>query len=147
VKVLANLEGNDRLARPRGHRQKRPSAPLGDGLDSAVDGNFLVVAGRLAAQVIRRRQDSFGGFGRKRFASGQARPKFRWRWEHTKFSLQPGDVIKLDDAVSVRGVGKIEPQYFGVLFCLLEAVTRRGVIGLGLDHCDGEIRTIAKDVI
>src|SRR6185437_1076009 len=45
-KLVANLESDDRLAGTRGEREKNALLALKNGADRAVDGDFLIIAGR-----------------------------------------------------------------------------------------------------
>ena len=49
--------------------------------------------------------------------------------------------------MAVRRVGELQPQDFGVVLGLLQAVAGRLVGGLGLDDGEGEIARVAQEVV
>src|ERR1700730_3875830 len=52
-----------------------------------------------------------------------------------------------NDALPVCGVRKLEPENLGVLFSLLETVSRRSVDRLGLDYRDRKIPTVPQEIV
>src|SRR5205823_4889156 len=143
----ANLESDVRLAGTRGHGEENAPFPLEDGLDSPVYRDFLVVARRLAGDVITRRQQTLGGFRLQALAGLVLGPEFRRRWKGVEKPFLAGKVIELDDALAVRGVGEFEPEHLGILFRLLQAVAGSLVSRFRLDHREGEIAGVAEQVI
>jgi hypothetical protein len=61
-KLPADLESDNGLAGAGGHRQERAALPGEDRLEGPTDGDLLIVAGRLAAEVVRRGQQTVGSF-------------------------------------------------------------------------------------
>ncbi len=59
----------------------------------------------------------------------------------------PGQVVELDDALAVGGVGELQVEDFGVFLGLLQALAGLGVVRLGLDDGDGKVNAIAKNVV
>ena len=76
-----DLKGGVGLAGSRGHDQQDAVSALGDGLDGGVDGVDLIVAGRLAAAVVKIvLKNDLLGFGRQALPGAIARPQVtRWR--------------------------------------------------------------------
>src|SRR5207237_2565084 len=121
---------DDRLARASGHRQQRPAITLGYTLDSAIDCDFLVVARRLAAQMVSRRQQSFGRLGLEGFGRCQASPEFGGRRKSIDLALQPSSKGEFNDPVTVGCVRKLEPEDLSIILGLLNAVARSRVAWL-----------------
>jgi hypothetical protein len=46
------------------------------------------------------------------------------RGESLQLRVEPSPEIVFDDAVTIRGMGKLEAQYLGVLFRLLQSISR-----------------------
>ena len=65
-KFPADLKRHDRFASARSHCEQDARFALRDGLHGSVNGDLLVVARGLAAEVVCRRQQPFGGVGGER---------------------------------------------------------------------------------
>ena len=76
-----------------------------------------------------------------------ALPELLGRGEGDQQPFLPGEVVELDDAVAVGGIGELEAQDLGVVLGLLQPLARRLVLGLGLDHGDGEVAGVAQEVV
>jgi hypothetical protein len=53
----------------------------------------------------------------------------------------------LDDSVAVAGIGKAQPERFGVIHRLLQTIIGFLVLGFRLDDGDGVVRLVAEEVI
>ena len=62
-------------------------------------------------------------------------------------AFQPGQVVELDDPLSVGRVSEFETQDLSVVLRLLESGTRRLVRGLRLDHRDREVPRVLQEVV
>jgi hypothetical protein len=131
-KLPADLKRDDGLAGAGRERQQHPLPPLQDGLHGKIDGDFLVVAGRLAGEVVVGREqpvaDVVGNVLRRR----ESGPEFRGPGETLQLVIEAGQEIVLDDAVAVRRIGEFEAQDLRVFLGLLKAVARGPVDGLEL---------------
>lgn len=121
--------------------------PLQNGLHGAVDGDFLIIAGRFAGDVVIRSQQQLSGGSGDALPVAKAFPQVVGSGERLTVIVPPGEKIMLDGAVAVGGVRKLEAQDLGIIFCLLEAVTGLLVGGLGLDDGNGKIAAVTKKVI
>ena len=108
----------------------------------------LLVVARVAARfAVAGRLQRVGGLVGELLVALQALPEVGGRGEGVELGLKAGRVVELDDAVAVGRVGELEAEDLGVVLGLLEALARRLVLGLGLDHGDGDVGGVAEDVV
>jgi hypothetical protein len=81
-----------------------------------------------------------GGFSKPR-------PEFSGRRERIDQQFLAGEEIELDDLVAIGGEGEFQVQDLGVVFRLLQPLTRRLLIRLGLDDRDREVAGEPQQVI
>ncbi len=143
----ADLERHQRLARSRSHRQQDASLLLQHSLHDAVDGDLLVVARALAGEMVRGRQQPLRCLLIQPLSAPQAAPQLLRRRERVQLTFQPGQVIELDDALSIGRVGELETQDLRVVLCLLKPGTRRLVRGLRLYHRDREVSRVLQEKV
>jgi hypothetical protein len=139
----ADLKSDDGFAGAGRHRQQGAPASFQHGLDGAVDGEFLIVAGALTAQMVGRREQPLGVRVRQAAAFLVARPQLVRRGEGVEEPLPALEVVELDDLRPVGGVGEFDPQDFGVVLRLLHPRSRRFADPLRLDNGEGEVAAVA----
>src|SRR5450830_1365127 len=144
----ADLKGHERLARARGHRYQDAALARENRADTAIDGDLLVVAGRLARYREARLEKALRrSFVRRPMRGAKTPPQVRRARERIKFTLDTRREVELHDSFTVRGVGERQPESLGVFPGLLETVTGRFVVGLCLDDGDRKISRVAQEVV
>src|SRR5271157_34800 len=143
----ANLKSNDGLARARGESQQDARLPLQDGLDRPVDGDLLVVTGRLAGKVVVGGEQPGGDFVRDAFLAAQAAPQVGWRGKSLKLGVGARQEVVLDDAFAIGCIRELKPKDVRVLFGLLKPVRRSPVGCLGLNDREREIPGVAEQIV
>jgi hypothetical protein len=118
-----------------------------NGLDGAIDGDFLVVAQRFVGAVEGRRQQPVGVVFGQGLCGAIALPQFDGRWELCELGFTAPEQVDLDDGLAVGGVCEREPQNDRVVFGLLDAVARGFVPRLGFNHGDGDIARVSEDKV
>ena len=151
-----DLEGRHRLAGARRHDEQDSVLLLGDGLDDAIDGVDLVVAGRPTAPVgvVVLGDDRLGG-RRQRLPGRVPPPEFCWRWElvESELLLDGADDRPVrswsDEAVAVRRKHEGHVQHVGVAEALLHPVANAVVVVLRLDDRQRNVgvRLEVQDVV
>jgi hypothetical protein len=142
-----NLKGDNGLAGAGGHSEQNPLLPLHNGLHNSVNGDFLIIAGTLAAVVVVRGEKLLtGGFGDVLLLL-KSLPQFRRCREVRKYPFLAGQVVEFDDLDAIGSVGELEPQNFGILFGLLQTVTGGQVIRFCLDNSNEIIAGIILGTI
>jgi hypothetical protein len=116
--------------------------------DTAIDGDLLVVAGRLTRHGEARLEKTLrrGCVGRP-VRRAKTTPQVGRAWKRIGFSLDSGGEVELHDAFSIRGVGERQPQNLGVFLGLLEAVAGRLVVSLRFDDGDRMICRVSQEVV
>jgi hypothetical protein len=147
-KLPANLEGNDGLARSRRHREKQALPPGEDRFDRPVDGDLLVVPGRLAADRVVGSDQVLHLLGRVDSATCLiAPPKAIRRREVGDARFRPLEIVDLDDLSTVGSVAVFEPEDFRIIAGLLHGISRGFVTGLRLDYGKREVPRVAQQVV
>jgi hypothetical protein len=83
-----------------------------DRFNRTVDGNYLVVARDFPADFFKIGSESISSiffFLQPQFEA-QALPEFIGRWELSQRSFLACKVIVLDNAMTIAGVGELDPQ-------------------------------------
>src|SRR5262249_10837215 len=132
----ANPERHVRLAGSGGHGEQNAPLALKDGLDHAVDGDFLIIARGLSSQVVQRRQELRGRLLAQVLSGRQTAPKLVRRGKRLDLPLYSVDKAELDNAAAVGRVSELQSEDLGILLGLLNAFGRRLVVRLGLYHRD-----------
>ena len=145
--LVADLKCNDGFAGACRERQEHAALALQDRLHRAVDRDLLVVPWRLSREVVIGSEHAFGGLARRCLGLAQTAPQLVRRREAIEVVVPPGQKIVLDDAVSVRRIGKLEPENLGVFLRLLKPVARVLVDGLCFDNRNRKIRAIPEKVV
>ena len=152
--AVDDLKGGIGLSGAGGHHQKQAGLPAGDGIQGAVDGDALVIAGRIGglAAVIGLVQNLFlvrrdagaavetGFIAGNEFGLGGKRI-------HGKQPLGAGEKIVLHEAVTVGAVGKGQVQHPGIGHRLLQAERNTVVVILRLNNGNGIIRIQIEKII
>ena len=121
-KPVDDLKGGIGLAGSGGHHQQQPLLAPGDGVHRPVDGNPLVVPGRISvlAGIVRLIDHSFLGRAESRLLLEPGN-QFRLCGEfiQAEFPLCAGEKVVLGKAVSIGTERKGQVQHPGVLHRLL----------------------------
>ena len=118
-----------------------------DGLHGPVYGDFLVVAEWLGVVGIRWGEQLLRCGVVQVFGGPQPLPQVVGGGKLGDRALDARGVVSLNDAFTVGGVGELQAQHLGVLPSLLQALGSMLVARLGFDHGDGEVGTVAQQVI
>lgn len=139
------MKGDEGFTRPRCEGEQNTLFVCGDGTQSSVDGDLLIVA---------------GGFGAAEFFKGDLvefvlpiglrgvglRPECLWRGVGADDLLFSRAHVDLVDLFSVGRVGEGDVEFVGVVFCLSDAFTGGDGIAFGFD--DGEFAVfVGQDVV
>jgi hypothetical protein len=79
--------------------------------------------------------------------SGQTLPQFGWRGEALDLALAAGDVVDLDDAVTVGRVGKLQSEHLGGFAGLLHAGFDGQANGLRFDDGERVVAPVVQEVV
>ena len=125
-----------------GHDQQQSLLAAGDGIYCAVDGDPLVIPGRIGilAGIVRLVDRNFLGARQTGFFF-IACNEFRFCGEfiQTKLPLCPRKKIVLGKPVSVGAERKRQIQHFGILHRLLKAMRNTVVVVFRLNHRNGVV--------
>ena len=148
-----DLESGVGLAGTSGHHQQNAVLPPGYGLDGAIDGVELVIAGTLAAGVhVVVLGDNLLGRVIQPLPGAVTLPKLIRRGEGVQgdFLLHQtsgsGSVMK-QKGISVAAEDKGNLQGIGIAQGLLHAIADSMVVVLGLDDGDGDVGFVVEDVV
>ena len=122
-----DLEGDHGLPRASSEREQHSLLALENRLDSAVDGDLLVVAWRLTAQVVGGREKSLGGLVGDALGAFQSRPQLLGGREPVDTMLLAGDEVMLEDLLAVGAIRELQPEDLRVILRLLDAVSGESV--------------------
>src|ERR1039458_4550062 len=136
-KPPADLKRHERLARARGHRYQDAALAGENRADTAIDGDLLVVAGRLTRHGEARLEKTLRrSFVWRPVRGAKTPPQVGRARERINFTLDARGEVELHDAFTVRGVRERQPESLGVFLGPLETVTGRLVVGLRFDDGD-----------
>ena len=148
-----DLKGGEGFACARGHDEQDAVFAFRDGIDGAIDGDELVVAGGLlkATVVVVLGGDGFlcGGVG---LGCAVAGPKFVGGRElierdFARDRARLDGAVVLEEGVAVGAVSERHIEDFGVFKCLLHASPYAVVVVFGLDDSEREVRFVGEDVV
>ena len=149
-KPVDDLECGVGFAGSGGHHQQQPFLSPGDGVNSPVDGDPLVVTWRVGSlagkiglchgRLLSGRQAGFpliavGQFG------------LRGEFIHSKLPLGPGEEIVLGKAVPIGTESKGQIQHFGIVHRLLQPRRYLVMVIFCFHHCNGIVCTEVEQVI
>ena len=151
VETVDYLKRGIGLAGSSRHHKKCTLRALGDRLDSAVDGDALIVAWRIGLHVVVVRRVHHGAFGWVEAAAVPIAPvQLGGSGEAVKGdvgALVARRAVELEEAVAVRAEGERKVEDFGVVDRLLDAAGNGLVVVLRLNDGDGEVRLGEEDVV
>jgi hypothetical protein len=144
----ANLKGHDGLSRSRRHGEKQARLSGKNGFNRPVNGDLLIIPGRLAADRIIGGNQMLQAFGRVDPATGLvATPKLVRCGKIDNAGFRTLEIVDLDYLGSVGGVSVFQPKNFGIVPRLLDGIGR-GLIGcLRFNYGQWEIPRISQQVI
>jgi hypothetical protein len=143
----ADLERDHGLAGAGRHGEQDAPPALKNRLDAAVDRDLLVVAGLAVGEVIARCEQMLGGGLRQSLAGLEPVPQLLGPGKIDDLSLRAGQVVELDGPLTVGRISELQPERLGVGLGLLQAVAGRTIERFGFDHRDGEVQTIAQEIV
>ena len=149
-KPVDDLERGVGFSGAGGHHQQQPFLPPGDGVNSPVDGDSLVVARRIGrlAGVIRLchgRLLSGRQAGFPLIAVDQL--SLCGKFVHPKLPLCPGEKIVLGKAVPIGTEGKGQIQHFCIVHRLLQTCRYLVMVIFCFHHCNGIVCAEVEQVI
>ena len=112
-----------------------------------VDGDFLVIARRLARNWIERGQKAVTDILGDTLCGLKPSPQGRRRRECLQLVFDTGEEVVLNDGLTVSGIGELQAKDLGVFLCLLKPIACRAVRGLGLNDRYRKIPAVAKEVV
>ena len=148
--AVDNLEGGVGLAGAGGHDEEDTPLPFRDAVEGAVDGDALVIAGRVAllAGVVGLSQDRllFGGKAGLPLIAGDEFVIGR-KGVEGDLPLEAGEEVMFGKAVAVGAVGEGQIQHHGIGHGLLQAEGDAVAVVLGLHDGDGVVCADVEQVI
>ena len=149
-----DLERGVGLARARRHDEQNPVLPAGDGVQRAVHGDALIVAGRIGAlaRIVRLADDCLLRLRQARAAVGaplEARVQLvrRRKVLHGDVALDARQEVVLPEGIAVRAVRKGNVEHLRIRHGLLQPVRHGVLIVLGLDNRNRVVRVDVQHIV
>ena len=152
--AVDDLERGVGLARARRHDEQNPVLPAGDGVQRAVHGDALIVAGRIGAlaRIVRLPDDGLLCLRQARAAVCsllKARVQLVRRREilHGDVALGTHQEVVLPESVAVRAVREGNVEHLRIRHGLLQSVRHGVLIVLGFDNRNRVVRVDVQHIV